>query len=150
MLLFVILFFIGFFAGSNDEEEITYAIEEVEVVDEAVEEATEAPAQPTSVTDAHFHNPVLTDYTYTGPVDSEGLPHGTGKAKFKNGDIYDGCFTHGTFSGKATYKYKDGTKFEGTFHQNKFDQGKLLFTDGSYFQGHFKDFQPDESRGEWH
>lgn len=148
LLLFVIIFLIGFF--TDVKEETSNALEEVEVVDEAVDEAKEEPAQPTSVTDATFNNPVLSDYTYTGPVDSEGLPHGTGKAKFKNGDIYDGCFTHGTFSGKATYKYKDGTKFEGTFHQNKFDQGKLLFTDGSYFQGHFKDFQPDESRGEWH
>lgn len=153
ILLFVIIFLIGFFTGVKEERTYTdeeYAAEEVVEPIEVVEEVAEAPAQPSSVTDAHFHNSVLSDYTYTGPVDSEGLPHGTGKARFKNGDIYDGCFTHGVFSGKATYTYKDGTKFEGTFHQNKFDQGKLIFTDGSYFQGHFKDFQPDESRGQWH
>ena len=153
LLLFVIIFFIGFFTGvkeelSNNDEELV-AEELADTIEE--EYVAEAPAvRPSSVTDARFHNSVLSDYTYTGPVDSEGLPHGTGRARFKNGDIYDGCFTHGVFSGKATYSYKDGTKFEGTFHQNQFDQGKLLFTDGSYFQGHFKDFQPDESRGEWH
>ena len=151
LLLFVIIFLIGFFTDKKEDLSDAEQDAKDEYVDSTeIEEVEEAPVQPSSVTDAHFHNPVLTDYTYTGPVDSEGLPHGTGRAKFNNGDIYEGCFTHGVFSGKATYTYKDGTKFEGTFHQNKFDQGKLIFTDGSYFQGHFKDFQPDESRGEWH
>lgn len=151
LLLFVIIFLIGFFTDKKEDLSDAEQDAKDEYVDSTeIEEVEEASIQPSSVTDASFHNSVLSDYTYTGPVDSEGLPHGTGKARFKNGDIYDGCFTHGVFSGKATYTYKDGTKFEGTFHQNKFDQGKLIFTDGSYFQGHFKDFQPDESRGQWH
>ena len=66
----------------------------------------------------------MKDYTYSGPVDSAGLPHGRGKATLENGDTYTGEFNHGVFEGQATYRYKqNGDTFVGIFKANQFYSG---------------------------
>jgi hypothetical protein len=45
-------------------------------------------------------------HRYTGPYDEEGLFHGTGKLEALNGDVYEGNFVHGYFSGQGKYLFK--------------------------------------------
>ncbi len=83
--------------------------------------------------------------SYTGPVDSDGKPHGTGRAIFSDGRSYQGPFIHGVAEGdNATFIYPGNGTFQGSFHADKFKEGRYTFADdSSYFVGSFKDGQPD-------
>lgn len=87
--------------------------------------------------------------SYTGTVDGDKLPHGTGEATFTDGRFYRGSFVHGNFDGNNAYfLYDNGDVFEGTFADNKFSEGKYTIkSDGSYFEGSFENGQP--SQGLW-
>lgn len=92
-----------------------------------------------TVTDSICINPVMGEYTYTGPVDAQGLPHGKGLAKFAQGDTYEGDFVHGTFEGQCTYlNHAEGDRFMGTYKNNAREQGTYVWQDGTYFTGTFK------------
>lgn len=88
--------------------------------------------------------------SYSGPVDENNKPHGTGEARFKDGREYKGPFVHGVMEGEnASFKYDNGDLFEGTFVNNAFSEGKYTIkSDGSYFSGTFKKGQPD--KGNWY
>ncbi|MBR1665808.1 MAG: protein kinase [Bacteroidaceae bacterium] len=114
--------------------------------------------QPTTVTSELRRSP-LGDYLYTGPVDANGQPHGIGEAKFdynkKVGLDYDhrsykGPFVHGTMQGPdARFVMNNGDVFTGEMRDNRFYSGRYTVKeDGSYFQGSFKDGQPDQ--GNWY
>ena len=82
-------------------------------------------------------------YTYTGEVDDNNIPNGQGEARFKSGNYYKGTFVNGKFNGEnAYYKYPSGRVFEGSFKDNLFEKGKLTETDGTYFEGEFKNGNP--------
>ena len=84
--------------------------------------------------------------SYTGTVDGDNLPHGTGEATFTDGRFYRGSFIHGNFNGNDVYfLYDNGDVFEGTFVDNKFSKGKYTIkSDGSYFEGSFENGQPNQ------
>ena len=98
--------------------------------------------------------------TYTGEVDAEGRPHGVGEAKFSDGSYYKGPFVHGEISGVegedslhiySFYKNEDGDTFYGIFNDNLYYEGRYtVAADGSYFEGSYKDGQPDTDNGQWY
>lgn len=82
--------------------------------------------------------------TYTGTVNSKGLPNGKGRGIYK-GKLYTGEYVgnykDGKREGEATYRYNgtDGVQyFEGRFENDEYKEGKI--TDkksGNYFKGEF-------------
>lgn len=102
-----------------------------------------------SVKERGYTNPMGT-YRYTGPVDEAEQPHGAGEATFVDGRYYKGVFVHGVMQDtKAYFRMKNGDTFEGEFRENRFYQGRYTVKeDGSYFEGTFKDGQPDQ--GAWY
>lgn len=92
----------------------------------------------------------LGNATYTGNVDEMGRPHGYGVAVWTTGDAmkYDGNWEHGNMDGQTTYTLRCGDTFVGTYKNNRYDEGRYTIAeDGSYFEGSFKDGQPDV--GSW-
>lgn len=88
-------------------------------------------------------------YSYTGPVDDEGRPNGTGKAVFSNGDKYEGPFEHGVMSGTdARYDFKVGDRFVGEMSNDNFFKGTYTMSDGKYFTGSFSKGNP--KHGTWY
>lgn len=87
---------------------------------------------------------------YSGQVNAEGLPDGSGKASFNNGDVCEGTFVNGKIDGDSIkYAFSDGDVFMGTLKNGSLVNGK--YTDhksGSYFIGSFNDNQP--SVGKWY
>ena len=106
-------------------------------------------AEAQTVTNSYFKS-ALGVCSYTGPVDAEGQPHGTGECSFTDGRLYRGPFEHGKMEGaNAYFFYDNGDTFEGSFHDNRFSEGRYtLKDDGSYFVGTFKNGQPDD--GIWY
>ncbi len=100
----------------------------------------------------------MRQYAYTGElVDTLGaLPNGEGIAKFaKYGDIpastYKGQFVNGVCednTGNATMTFDSGDKYVGTFEDGYYAQGKYILSDGSYFEGTFKEGSP--YNGTWY
>jgi|GEM_PF-4600844 len=99
-------------------------------------------------------------YYFTGTL-VDGKPNGIGEATFTGGDAkesyYKGNFVDGNMEGKdAHYIFRsksDKTQdydFYGTFKNNEFYEGKIVFHDGMYFVGKFVDEQPDEKNGKWY
>lgn len=87
---------------------------------------------------------------YTGPVDENNRPHGTGEAYFTDGRYYKGGFEHGNLSGLDCYfKYANGDTFDGVFRDNSFYVGSYTIAeDGSHFEGSYNNGQP--SSGKWY
>ena len=81
---------------------------------------------------------------YSGPVDDENRPHGTGQAKFNDGRYYSGGFSHGTLEGEqCIFRYSNDDSFYGEFRNNSFYKGSYTISkDGSYFIGYYVDGQP--------
>ena len=79
--------------------------------------------------------------TYTGEVNAEGMPDGTGTARFENGDVCEGTFVDGVISGdNIRFTYANGDTFVGSYKDNEPYQGRYtLGEDGSYSEGLFKD-----------
>ncbi|MBO4802849.1 MAG: protein kinase [Bacteroidaceae bacterium] len=118
---------------------------------ELVQEIVEA-AKPNTATDQACTSPIG-DYRYTGDIDAEGKPHGKGTATFSDGSVglsYEGPFVHGIMQGiGARFVMKNGDTFTGEFRDNRFHKGRYTVKeDGSYFEGTFKDGQPDQ--GNWY
>ena len=88
--------------------------------------------------------------SYSGPIDENNKPHGRGTAKFSDGREYYGFFLHGILEGEdVLFTYGNGDRFEGTFKNNSFNQGKYTIkSDGSYFTGTFLGGKP--SKGTWY
>lgn len=113
-----------------------------------VQEIVEA-AKPTTATDLTCTSP-FGEYRYTGDIDPDGKPHGKGTATFADGRRYEGPFVHGMMQGTdARFIMKNGDTFTGEFRDNRFHKGRYtIIADGSYFEGTFKDGQPDQ--GHWY
>ena len=113
-----------------------------------VQEIVEA-AKPTTAADMACTSPIG-DYRYTGAIDTDGKPHGKGKATFADGRIYEGPFVHGTMQGTdARFVMRNGDIFTGEIRDNRFYQGRYTVKeDASYFEGSFRAGQPDQ--GNWY
>ena len=96
--------------------------------------------------------PLCTDgkpCTYSGQIDSIGVPDGEGTAWFDNGDRLEGTFKHGNVEGEhCKYYFKHGDIFVGSMQNNEFVKGRHYLPDGSYFEGSFSDNRPKD--GTWY
>ena len=86
--------------------------------------------------------------TYSGEVNSEGLPDGNGKFTTKNADggewTYEGEFKNGHFEGEGTTTWKDGGVETGTYKDDvivpmKDDEIKELYSSPESFKNHYVD-----------
>ena len=103
-------------------------------------------AQVEFVTGKAFTDAEGVTFSYTGEV-VDGKPNGTGTGIYPYGN-YTGDYKDGLREGNGKFESKDGeNKYKGTFANDKYNEGKLTFPDGSYFEGTFKDGQPD--KGKW-
>ena len=103
-------------------------------------------AQVEFVTGKAFTDAEGVTFSYTGEV-VDGKPNGTGTGIYPYGN-YTGDYKNGLREGNGKFESKDGeNKYKGTFANDKYNEGKLTFPDGSYFEGTFKDGQPD--KGKW-
>ena len=103
-------------------------------------------AQVEYVTGKAFTDAEGVTFSYTGEV-VDGKPNGTGTGIYPYGN-YTGDYKDGLREGNGKFESKDGeNKYKGTFANDKYNEGKLTFPDGSYFEGTFKDGQPD--KGKW-
>ena len=58
---------------------------------------------------------------------------------YHNGDYYNGEFSEGRKNGNGVIKYKNQTRYEGTFKNDRHDgYGKLIQLDGEIFEGEWK------------
>lgn len=65
---------------------------------------------------------------------------GNDRMVFRNGDIYEGTFTHGQPNGYGTYYFKDGGRYIGDVRYGKlYGQGKILYANGDRYEGSVKD-----------
>lgn len=104
-------------------------------------------AQVEFVTGKAFTDAEGVTFSYTGEV-VDGKPNGTGTGIYPYGN-YTGDYKDGLREGNGKFESKNGeNKYNGTFANDKYDEGKLTFPDGSYFEGTFKDGQPD--KGKWY
>ena len=104
-------------------------------------------AQVEYVTGKAFTDAEGVTFSYTGEV-VDGKPNGTGTGIYPYGN-YTGDYKNGLREGNGKFESKDGeNKYKGTFANDKYNEGKLSFPDGSYFEGTFKDGQPD--KGKWY
>lgn len=101
------------------------------------------------------------------------LPHGYGKAEYKNGDVYTGYWDRGIRSGQGKLVYKNGTEWNGEFKNDKLWDGagykyyadsvyegelkngkkcgiaKLTWDTGDMWEGEFENDKPLNGKGKW-
>lgn len=78
---------------------------------------------------------------YTGELNGEGEPDGTGKVVWSDGSTLEGSFARGMVNGKASYKdTRDGSSYVGDYVDDMFQgTGTLTFDDGQKYVGQFKE-----------
>ena len=79
-----------------------------------------------------------TTYLYRGETSKEGKPDGQGKAKYKNGNQYDGEWTNGVHEGLGTFTWVNGDVYTGYF-KNNFCNGKgiIKYESGNTYDGNW-------------
>ena len=73
---------------------------------------------------------------YTGEWE-QGNWHGYGRLQNLIGDVYEGNFVQNQKEGKGKLNLKNGQVFEGRFKNNRIREGKMSYTDRSYYKGLF-------------
>lgn len=83
-------------------------------------------------------------FTYEGPLNEDGKPHGRGTATFSNG-TYRGGFENGQLKGsgeriklESSAGAQDGVIYVGTFENSKFIEGRMTFNEKKYQEGTFR------------
>ena len=76
---------------------------------------------------------------YDGEVNYEGEPDGYGELHWADGAHYAGYFVNGKIHGRGTMRHSDNTEFTGELRDGEFFEGKMVYTDGRVYEGHFKD-----------
>ena len=140
-------------SGGNTEEQRSDVYKKQEQVDEKTGATSLPKAEPKEEVriDSIFGDFGLGRGLYVGPVENY-KPHGWGKMTFDDGRRYSGPFVHGVMEGdNAVFYYANGDKFEGTFKNDAFYQGRYTIKDtGDYFIGLFSNGQPDDKNGQWY
>ena len=86
---------------------------------------------------------IFEDGEYEGEI-RDGLPHGKGIFKYKNGDEYKGEFKNGLFDGNGEHTTKSGEKYFGEFKNGKREgNGTCKFRNGESYEGCWKDDKRD-------
>ncbi|MCL2164891.1 MAG: hypothetical protein FWH55_10995 [Oscillospiraceae bacterium] len=77
---------------------------------------------------------------YSGFVDSETRrPHGKGKMKYTNGNVYDGEWVHGVQQGNGLMRYRNGDIYDGKWQNGQRDGiGVYTWKDGKQYTGAYK------------
>lgn len=119
-----------------------------DTVDDSPSEETVS--EKASTVEKQYFESALGTGAYTGPVDSDGKPHGRGELVFTDKRVYRGRFVHGSLDGTdAFFQYDNGDTFRGTFRHDAFDRGRYTIKQtGEYFEGSFKNGDPD--KGKWY
>lgn len=114
-------------------------------------------SKPTNVTNAiivlNKGHESKRNFTYTGEVDENGLPHGKGTAQYpetksSGSSTFTGTFIHGITS-DGSMKFSSGAKYYGTFTEDGyFAKGRWTDADGYYFFGTFSKGEP--FNGKWY
>ena len=77
--------------------------------------------------------------TFEGEKSEAGLPHGAGKATFKNGNVYEGSWKEGYMHGAGTFVWSDGVQFKGDFVMNEIEgAGTFVWPNGDVYLGDLK------------
>ena len=147
---------------SLSPEQETRQEEEQQEGDDYEEGKNQSPGENTE--DVWNHN--LSDASnegglYTGSIDSKtNLPFGSGTMKYRNGreytgeweqgnwhgygrlqnmigDVYEGNFVQNQKEGKGKLNLKNGQVFEGRFKNNRIREGKMSYSENSYYKGLF-------------
>ena len=74
-----------------------------------------------------------------------GKMNGNGEYQRKDGSKYEGQLIEGIPHGKGKEKLSDGTIFEGKYDGGKKKEGKIIWKNGSSYEGHFEN---DEFNGQ--
>lgn len=70
----------------------------------------------------------------------DGLPHGKGRMKWPNDEVYNGRWKNGKRHGHGEMRYEDpGHVFIGRWINNDMNDGTMKFPDGSKYVGSFKE-----------
>ena len=86
---------------------------------------------------------IFEDGEYEGEI-RDGLPHGKGIFKYKNGDEYKGEFKNGLFDVNGEHTTKSGEKYFGEFKNGKREgNGTCKFRNGESYEGCWKDDKRD-------
>ena len=66
--------------------------------------------------------------------------NGQGTFKFKDGSVYEGFFKNNKFQGQGTMKYSNGNVYIGKWlNHERSGRGKLTFPNGDKYVGHFQE-----------
>ena len=90
------------------------------------------------------------------------VAHGEGTYKYANGDVYSGQWVQGQKSGQGCYEYASNkSQLVGTWVDGTITQGKWIYSDGTSWNGDFKNGKPigkcsfftkgagNQQNGEW-
>jgi uncharacterized protein (TIGR02145 family) len=77
---------------------------------------------------------------YEGPIKNY-EPHGIGKLKDSDGTIYEGEFSEGYYNGMGVLTMS-GDKYEGTFIDGTFVNGKITYKNRNIYEGECINYQP--------
>ncbi len=99
---------------------------------------------------------IFSNGVYTGSLDDQGRPHGTGEFQGRDGSSYSGEFRNGLMEGKGDLVTPDGRHYKGDFLKNMpHGEGECLWPDGRRYRGNFREgmmhgigvyYWPDGSR----
>lgn len=71
------------------------------------------------------------------------VAHGEGTYKYANGDVYSGQWVQGQKSGQGCYEYASNkSQLVGTWVDGTITQGKWIYSDGTSWNGDFKNGKP--------
>lgn len=71
--------------------------------------------------------------------DKTDLPEGTGQMVYDNGDIYDGGWKNGIFSGHGIMKYRNGDIYDGEWENGERNgEGEYTWKNGGVYIGKYK------------
>lgn len=104
-----------------------------------------------TVKDSLINNNEYGSGSYNGEINSDNrMPEGKGSIHFKKDNlVYEGHWVSGAIEGEGKMIYiNDNIVMTGTFEDNLFIKGKCTMSDGTYFEGDFKDGQP--YNGTWY
>ena len=142
---FAFLLIVGFFFFKDDEPVVTDTIEQVQG-----SQAGEVTEKSISLTHGHESK---RHFTYTGPVNEDGLPHGDGTASYPatkdcSAATFTGSFRKGMLH-NGELKFSSGVRYVGEFDEDGFyTYGTLWDKDGYYYKGTFIGGQPHN--GTWY
>jgi len=82
--------------------------------------------------------------SYLGTYGKDGLYHGQGELKSKDGSLYKGSFKNGKKCGRGEHTYECGSKFVGEFVEDQAEgYGELVLVSGAKYNGSFKNSKPN-------